>query len=937
MAVTPDGQTAYVTNQGDNTVTPITVATNTAGTPITVGSNPDAVAVAPSPVTAYVANQRDSTVTPITVATNTAGTPITVGSNPFAVAVTPDGQTAYVANRGDITVTPITVATNTAGTPITVGSAPYAVVVTPDGRTAYVTNFADDTVTPITVATNTAGTPITVGSGPVAVAVTPDGQTAYVTNQGDNTVTPITVATNTAGTPIPVGSIPYGVVVTPDGQTAYVSNFGDATVTPITVATNTAGTPIPVGYHPDAVAVTPDGKTAYVSNVGDGTVTPITVATNTAGTPITVGSNPQGAAVTPDGKTAYVTNQGDSTVTPITVATNTAGTPIPVGSAPLGVGIKGGLQIGNAPALPQASVGAAYSQQLTSVAGTAPFAYSVTSGALPAGLSLSSSGLLTGTATHLSTASFTVAVTDSSTYQQVAVKAFTLQVGEASPSISTSQQPASGSVGSSFADQATVSGGDSPTGTVTFHLYDNASGTGTPLFSDANEPLRSGTATSNGYTATATGTDYWVATYKGDSNNNAVSSGNADEPVTVTQAPAITSAASAWFSDGQPGSFTVTTTGSPTASVSDGGASLPAGVTFVNNGNGTATLSGTPAVGISGTYRFTITASNGASPDATQRFTLTVGPTVSGVSPASGPTGGGTPIRITGTGFVSGATVQVGQGSGAGPSAISATNVVVSSTQITATTSGPAKAGTYYVYVAEAGATSRATNAARFSYLPPAVSKVSPASGPVSGGTPVTITGSGFGPGATVEIDQGSGPGASAIAATNVKVRSSTKITAATGGSAQPGRWHLYVIDSAGTSPATNSDLFAYTIRPTASAVTPGSGPVSGNTAIRITGTGFVAGAKVQVGQGSGPGSSAISATQVHVVSPTQITAHTGGVGQGRNLLRVCGNAGRQQPSQQRRALYLHDCRTAPERAACPGAATTNPSGRPHSRARRRA
>jgi hypothetical protein len=105
------------------------------------------------------------------------------------------------------------------------------------------------------------------------------------------------------------------------------------------------------------------------------------------------------------------------------------------------------------------------------------------------------------------------------------------------PTISTTQQPASATVGGSIADKATVSGGDSPTGTVTFNLYDNPSGTGTPLFTDANEPLNAqGQATSTGYTVTAAGTDYWVATYNGDTNNSKVASGNGDEPVVINQA-----------------------------------------------------------------------------------------------------------------------------------------------------------------------------------------------------------------------------------------------------------------------------------------------------------------------------------------------------------------------------------------------------------------
>jgi hypothetical protein len=86
--------------------------------------HPDVPAI---PVAAYVVN-REGTVTPITTDTNTAGTPITVGSGPDTI--TPDGITAYVANFDSGTVTPITIATNTAGTPITAGSTPDAIAIT---------------------------------------------------------------------------------------------------------------------------------------------------------------------------------------------------------------------------------------------------------------------------------------------------------------------------------------------------------------------------------------------------------------------------------------------------------------------------------------------------------------------------------------------------------------------------------------------------------------------------------------------------------------------------------------------------------------------------------------------------------------------------------------------------------------------------------------
>src|SRR5689334_16296480 len=72
------------------------------------------------------------------------------------------------------------------------------------------------------------------------------------------------------------------------------------------------------------------------------------------------------------------------------------------------------------------------------------------------------------------------------------------------------------------------------------------------------------------------------------------------------------------------------------------------------------------------------------------------GSVVSSVSPNSGPTGGGAAITITGSGFVTGDRVVIGQGNGAGAGAIAATGVsVVDSTQITATTGGGAKPGVW--------------------------------------------------------------------------------------------------------------------------------------------------------------------------------------------------------------------------------------------------
>jgi streptogramin lyase len=97
------------------------------------------------------------------------------------------------------------------------------------------------------------------------------------------------------------------------------------------------------------------------------------------------------------------------------------------------------------------------------------------------------------------------------------------------------------------------------------------------------------------------------------------------QPVTVLvgTAPGITSADNTSTGMGVPFSFTVTTSGTPTAALSETG-NLPDGVTFTDNGDGTGTISGVAPLGSVGTYPITITASNGLAPDATQDFTLTV-------------------------------------------------------------------------------------------------------------------------------------------------------------------------------------------------------------------------------------------------------------------------------------------------------------------------
>ncbi|HSH17219.1 MAG TPA: IPT/TIG domain-containing protein, partial [Verrucomicrobiae bacterium] len=137
-------------------------------------------------------------------------------------------------------------------------------------------------------------------------------------------------------------------------------------------------------------------------------------------------------------------------------------------------------------------------------------------------------------------------------------------------------------------------------------------------------------------------------------------------------------------------------------------------------------------------------------------------PTVTGVTPSSGPTGGGTAVTITGTNFVSGATVTFG--------GTPATGVTfVSATQIDVTT--PAHApGAVDVTVTNPD-TQSGTFIDGYTYdAPPAISSVTPNNGPQNGGTAVTITGTNFVSGATVTFGVKAATTVTFVSATQIDV-----------------------------------------------------------------------------------------------------------------------------------------------------------------------
>jgi hypothetical protein len=243
---------------------------------------------------------------------------------------------------------------------------------------------------------------------------------------------------------------------------------------------------------------------------------------------------------------------------------------------------------------------------------------------LPLGLSFTDLGLGEGEVVavpgDVPSGTYTFCLTAANGVGSNATQKVTIQVGQAPAFTSGSSATFKSGTAGSF--PVTTTGAPAPA------LSDS-----TPVGGCTASSLPSGLSfTDNGsgkgtIAATATAIPGGVYTLCLTASNGVLPNATQKFTLTVDQAPSITSANNATFTVGESGSFTVTTSAFPVdAALSDGGVSLPSGISFHDNGNGTATLSGKPVLAGVGSITFTITANNAISPNATQRFTLTVLP-----------------------------------------------------------------------------------------------------------------------------------------------------------------------------------------------------------------------------------------------------------------------------------------------------------------------
>lgn len=236
--------------------------------------------------------------------------------------------------------------------------------------------------------------------------------------------------------------------------------------------------------------------------------------------------------------------------------------------------------------LPDGYPGAAYSRTLAATGGKTAYTWTKTAGTLPAGLALSSAGVISGTPTAAGTSSFTVQVKDANT--TTATKALTITI-YAAPSVSTASLPA-GIIGASYNQTLAATGGKTP------YSWAVSAGTLPAGLTLSSAGFVSGTPTVSG--------SFSFTVQVADANNV-----TALKSLTLTVYAAIT-ISPATLNDGYIGipynqPFSVTGGHPPyTWSISSG--ALPAGFSLTVNGN-SATLSGTSAQAGSSTFTVQVT------------------------------------------------------------------------------------------------------------------------------------------------------------------------------------------------------------------------------------------------------------------------------------------------------------------------------------------
>jgi hypothetical protein len=256
--------------------------------------------------------------------------------------------------------------------------------------------------------------------------------------------------------------------------------------------------------------------------------------------------------------------------------------------------------------LPAGTIGTTYSQTLQATGGVPPYSWSLTAGTLPAGLTLSSAGVISGTptGTSTSTSNFTVTVTDSQTPTNAA-KSANLSITVVEPPLSvTTTSLAGGSIGNAYSQTLKAIGGTPP------YTWGISAGTlPAALTLNASTGVISGTPTTMG-----------TSTFTVKVTDSAAGTATASLSIIIDADLAITTTSLPSGSVGAAYSSTVEASGGVqpyTWSITSG--SLPAGLS-INSGSGV--ISGTPTA--TGTSNFTVTVMDSESPNVKVSTNLSI-------------------------------------------------------------------------------------------------------------------------------------------------------------------------------------------------------------------------------------------------------------------------------------------------------------------------
>ncbi len=265
MAVRDDGL-AYFTEAFNAGVGITSTKTKTLDGFIPTGQVPTGVAFSPDGGTAYVANQVDNSVSVISVSTAQVVATISTGAaSPFAVQVSPDGSRLFIGTNGTAVLI-VDTGSNTILGSAEVGAAPNAFVVAPDNRIIYVSAFVGGTVTELDMFTGTALRTFVVGGTPQGMAITRRGDRLYVANEA-GFLTEITLQTGNITATMSLSGGGFGVGVTADDVQAWVTIPSAGTVQIFNLQNHHLSQAITVGGEPRRLGFSQLGAIGAIANM----------------------------------------------------------------------------------------------------------------------------------------------------------------------------------------------------------------------------------------------------------------------------------------------------------------------------------------------------------------------------------------------------------------------------------------------------------------------------------------------------------------------------------------------------------------------------------------------------------------------------------------------------------------------------------------------